>query len=94
MLERRVQLGRGVPNDGDLTLAGAQYIEPPTAREVEILELAAVGDNSREIAGKLHLAHDTVKGYRKRIIAKFGARNGTHAVVIALREGFIALPEE
>jgi hypothetical protein len=32
-----------------------------------------------------------VKGYRKRIIAKLGARNGTHAVVLAIRRGLLPL---
>ena len=34
------------------------------------------------------------RSYRKRIIAKLGARNGTHAVALALRKGLLPLPRE
>ena len=40
---------------------------------------------------RLFLSSETVKSYRKRIIAKLGARNGTHAVALALRSGLLPL---
>jgi DNA-binding CsgD family transcriptional regulator len=32
-----------------------------------------------------------VKSYRKRVIAKLGARNGAHAVALALRSGLLPM---
>lgn len=56
-----------------------------TNRELEILELSSNGLTAPEIAKELYLAMDTVKGYRKRIILKLGAKNITHAVSIGLK---------
>ena len=61
-----------------------------TEREIDVLCLTAEGFTSQEVGEKLFLSSETVKGYRKRIIAKLGARNGTHAVVLAIRSGLIA----
>jgi DNA-binding CsgD family transcriptional regulator len=62
---------------------------PLTERELETLELAATGRSASDTGGRLHLSSETVKGYRKRIIAKLAARNLTHAVVIAVGMGYI-----
>jgi DNA-binding CsgD family transcriptional regulator len=65
--------------------------EPLNERETEILAGAAEGETAIETAQRLYLSAETVKSYRKRIIAKLGARNGTHAVALALRSGLLAL---
>lgn len=61
--------------------------EPLTDRETEILVGAAEGETAAQTGARLYLSTETVKSYRKRIIAKLGARNGTHAVALALRNG-------
>jgi DNA-binding CsgD family transcriptional regulator len=63
--------------------------EPLTDRETEVLAGQAEGETAAETGARLFLALETVKSYRKRAIAKLGARNGTHAVTIALRSGVI-----
>ncbi len=65
--------------------------EPLTERETEILAAAAEGETAAQTGERLYLSSETVKGYRKRIIAKLGARNGTHAVVLAIRRGLLPL---
>jgi DNA-binding CsgD family transcriptional regulator len=65
--------------------------EPLTERETEILAAAAEGETAAQTGARLYLSSETVKGYRKRIIAKLGARNGTHAVVLAIRRGLLPL---
>jgi DNA-binding CsgD family transcriptional regulator len=65
--------------------------EPLTERETEILAAAAEGETAAQTGARLFLSSETVKGYRKRIIAKLGARNGTHAVVLAIRRGLLPL---
>lgn len=61
--------------------------EPLNDREAEILAGAAEGETAEQTGARLYLSTETVKSYRKRIIAKLGARNGTHAVALALRNG-------
>jgi DNA-binding CsgD family transcriptional regulator len=65
--------------------------EPLTPREQEILAGAAEGETAAQTGARLYLSSETVKSYRKRVIAKLGARNGTHAVALALRSGLLPL---
>ncbi len=51
-----------------------------TPREREVLELAARGLLSKEIAGKLGLSLYTVHNHRKNILAKLGAGNIVEAI--------------
>jgi two-component system NarL family response regulator len=63
--------------------------EPLNPRETEILAGAADGETAVQTGQRLYLSPETVKSYRKRIIAKLGARNGTHAVALAMRSGVL-----
>lgn len=58
-------------------------------RELEILRSAAEGNNCKETGRDLGITESTVKVHRKAIIRMFGAKNCTHAVVLALRKGLI-----
>jgi two-component system nitrate/nitrite response regulator NarL len=51
-----------------------------TAREYEILRLAAHGASNSEIASEIFLAPTTVKSYLQSALAKLGARNRVEAV--------------
>lgn len=62
-----------------------------TPREIDVLRLIADGNANKEIAVKLSIAEDTVKGYVKNILAKLSAKDRTHAVKIALKRGMIDL---
>jgi DNA-binding CsgD family transcriptional regulator len=57
--------------------------------EQKTLHLCADGFTREEIAAKLHVGPETVKSQSNQIRAKLGARNITHAVAIAIREGVI-----
>ena len=63
--------------------------EPLTDRETEVLAGAAEGETAAQTGARLYLSSETVKSYRKRVIAKLGARNGTHAVALAMRSGLL-----
>jgi two-component system, NarL family, response regulator len=62
-----------------------------TPREIDVLRLIAEGNANKEIAGKLSLTEETVKGYVKNILAKLGVNDRTHAVTIGLKRGIIDL---
>lgn len=62
-----------------------------TARELEVLSLAATGNSNKRIGAKLSINEDTVKGHMTSILAKLGASDRTHAVTLALRRGIIEL---
>ncbi len=66
-----------------------------TAREREILALAATGAGNREIADRLALSLQTIKNALSIIYQKLGVKNRTEAVVMALERGWLeASPEQ
>jgi DNA-binding NarL/FixJ family response regulator len=64
---------------------------PLTAREIEVISLAATGNSNKRIGVKLSINEETVKGHMTNILAKLGASDRTHAVTLALRRGIIEL---
>jgi DNA-binding NarL/FixJ family response regulator/putative methionine-R-sulfoxide reductase with GAF domain len=63
--------------------------EPLTPRELELLRYMAEGYTNKEVARAMVLAEDTVKKAVQTLIAKLGAADRTHAVVLALRQRLI-----
>ena len=66
---------------------------PLTGRELEVLELVAIGLRNREIAIRLDLSEQTVKNHLSTILHKLGAPNRTRAVLYAVRQGWLELPD-
>jgi DNA-binding NarL/FixJ family response regulator len=64
-----------------------------TAREVEVLRLAAKGLRNKEIAGVIGRTEETVKVHVSHVLAKLGATDRTEAVVLALQRGVIHLDD-
>ncbi|MFF2211468.1 response regulator transcription factor [Streptomyces antibioticus] len=62
---------------------------PLTAREAEVLRLAADGAGARAIAGELFLSVGTVRNRLSAATAKLGARTLVDAVRLAERQGWI-----
>ena len=60
-----------------------------STRETEVLRLVSGGNANKEIAARLSITEETVKGHIKNILAKLGANDRTHAVTIALRRGLL-----
>jgi len=63
--------------------------ESLTPAEIRVLRLIAAGDANKEIAAKLSLSEDTVKGQVRNILSKLGAKDRTHAAMIGLKRGLI-----
>ncbi len=90
-------LPAGYDNPPEL-LSAARPERPPdrapkdalSARELELLKYLAEGYTNKEIARAMVLAEDTVKKAVQTLIAKLGATDRTHAVVLALRSDLIA----
>jgi DNA-binding NarL/FixJ family response regulator len=65
--------------------------ESLTAREREVLELAARGMTSVEIARTLYLSRRTVETHRSNLMRKLGLRGQTDLVRYALRMGIVRM---
>ena len=80
-----------VPNGGTLngSAESSASHEPLTPRELELLRYMAEGYTNKEVARAMVLAEDTVKKGVQMLIAKLGAADRTHAVVLALRNHLI-----
>ncbi len=63
-----------------------------TAREREVLRLAANGFTSKEIAQQIAIAHRTVERHIENARLKLGARNRAHLISKALKAGLLAEP--
>lgn len=66
--------------------------EQLTVREAEVVRLMAGGYSNREIAAALGTAEGTVKNHVSSILAKFGVRDRTRAVLKALETGVLRAP--
>ncbi|MFJ8888679.1 response regulator [Streptomyces sp. NPDC102402] len=82
--------------------AGNRYVEPElaadaisagnsplTAREAELLELAADGASVAEIAERASLSQGTVRNYLSAAVSKLGAENRHAAVRLARERGWV-----
>ena len=62
-----------------------------TPAEVEVLRLIASGNANKQIADRLSITEETVKGRVKNILSKLNANDRTHAATIGLKRGIIEL---
>ncbi len=89
---RAVHLGhRRIPAEVASMLAAHRGDEGLSQREVEVLALVASGNSNREIGMRLAITEETIKAHMKRIAAKLGANDRTHAVTLALGRGILSI---
>jgi DNA-binding CsgD family transcriptional regulator len=60
-----------------------------TARETQILRCIALGMSAGETSQQLGISPKTVENHKRRIFAKLGVQNQSHAVAIATRAGLL-----
>lgn len=60
-----------------------------TQRERDLLKLVVEGYTNPEIADKIFLSPETIKGYRKNLLLKLGAKNTAMLVKIAIEDKWI-----
>ena len=58
-------------------------IDPLTSRELEVLQMLAVGTSNQAIASQLVVTLDSVKKHVSHVLSKLGAANRTEAVARA-----------
>ncbi len=69
-------------------------VEQLTAREVQVLKLAAKGMSNKDIADELDIGIRTVKGHLVNIFSKMKVGSRTEAVLVALKKGWVSIDEE
>jgi DNA-binding NarL/FixJ family response regulator len=78
-----------VPPEIAMQIAEHSADDSITARELEVLRGVANGSSNKLIASDLNISEHTVKNHLKSILSKLGANDRTHAVMIALKRGFL-----
>lgn len=69
--------------------ANSKLPEPLTSRELDVLNLIALGKSNKEICNELYLALSTVKGYTQNIYGKLEVSRRTEAIARARSIGLI-----
>ena len=72
----------------------APIFAPLSPREVEILDNIAQGMTNKQVAYALSISEQTVKNHMSSILRKLSVNDRTQAVVYAMRQGWIRMPED
>jgi DNA-binding NarL/FixJ family response regulator len=87
---RAVHAGkRTLSAEASFELAEHATDEALTPGEVDVLRLIGSGNANKEIAVRLSITEETVKGRVKNILSKLDANDRTHAAMIGVRRGII-----
>ena len=68
-------------------------VAPLTSRETEILTYIANGNSNKQLAHTLQISEQTIKNHVSNILRKLNANDRAHAVVLAIRYGWILAEE-
>ena len=88
---RSVHSGKkALSTEASYQLAEHATDESLTPAEVEVLRLIAAGNANKQIADRLAVTEDTIKGRVKNILSKLAANDRTHAAIIGIKRGIIS----
>jgi DNA-binding NarL/FixJ family response regulator len=73
--------------------AGGESHRRPSEREVGLIGLLAAGRSNDEIALELGITVRTVESHLRRLFARYGVFSRTELAMVAVREGWIRVPE-
>jgi DNA-binding NarL/FixJ family response regulator len=83
--------GRRIPDEIAQQMAEHVVDDALSGREIDILRRVALGRSNKIIAAELAISENTVKNHLKSILSKLNADDRTHAVMIALKRGYVDL---
>jgi DNA-binding NarL/FixJ family response regulator len=72
----------------------APIFAPLSPREVQILDNIARGMTNKQVAYELTISEQTVKNHMSSILRKLSVNDRTQAVVYAMRQGWIKIPDD
>jgi DNA-binding NarL/FixJ family response regulator len=81
--------GRSIPPEIASELAEHVSTDALSQREISVLKSVAAGNSNKVVADQLAITEGTVKGHMKSILLKLEANDRTHAVLIAIKRGFL-----
>jgi two-component system response regulator DegU len=64
---------------------------PLTSKEIQILSYIAEGNSNKRIAHILGISEQTIKNHVSAILRKLNANDRAHAVMLAVRNGWISI---
>lgn len=70
----------------------AEFGEPLSERELDVLRVVIDGAANKEIAQILTISQNTVKVHLRNIYTKLGVSSRTEAVTVAMQQGLVVLP--
>ena len=89
--------GRVLKEFRELAIYGqdaAPIFAPLSPREVQILDNIARGMTNKQVAYELSISEQTVKNHMSSILRKLSVNDRTQAVVYAMRQGWIKIPDD
>jgi DNA-binding NarL/FixJ family response regulator len=81
--------GRRIPPEVASQLVENMGADDLSPREIDVLRSVASGHSNKIVADDLAISEETVKGHMRSILSKLGANDRTHAVLIAIKRGFL-----
>ena len=89
---RAVHAGRRrIPPEVAQAIVKHRADELLSEREIDVLQLVAIGRSNKIIGDELSISEETVKSHMKSILGKLAADDRTHAVTLAVKRGILTL---
>lgn len=85
---------RRSPEDPKESPSSKEDPGPLTERQLEVIALVARGLTNRQVGQGMGISERTVRNHMRTILRKLAAHDRTHAVVLSIGNGWIAIPIE